>query len=326
MNQTQPKNTTIGWAEADLTPDGKVIIAGQFHARVSEGIEDPITASVLAIESISGTGEPGRVVFISCDLATISDALRDEVRGRVRDAIPELEPWQIIIGATHSHAAPDARPVPYGMEDQDDYIQRVKSTARKSSVPNQYGMWPDIEFGAMTVNDYVDFAAGRIAGAVARAWQQRRVGGIARGVGHAVVGRNRRLIYADGSGTMYGKADTGAFRHVEGYEDHSVHVVATYAEDQVLTGLIVNVACPAQVSEHSFLISADYWHETRQELSPADQTLLVQKSGCSGTYLPSERSVAHGGYGSVPASTDIGPEGGEMLVEWTVNALNELFN
>lgn len=516
MNETRPKITTIGWAEANITPDERVLLAGQFHARVSEGVEDPVTASALAIECTTGSGEPERLVLVSCDLATISDTLRDAVRGRVQDAIPELKPWQVVIGATHSHAAPDSRSAPYGVDSQGDYIQRVKSTARKSAVPNRYGMWPDINFGAMAVNDYVEFAAGRIAAAVATAWQQRRCGGIAYDVGHAVVGRNRRLIYADGSGKMYGKPDTAAFRHVEGYEDHSVQVVATYNEDQTLTGLIVNVACPAQVSEQSFLISADYWHETRQELrrrfgerihilcqcapagdlsphiligkraerrmwrlkglnfnqnapraeianrianaisdvlpwagkeidwnpicchraetldfprrliteadveaaleeakpyeasyaqllaeieknpdlckeerwyiavsqayrrmergqrvkeryalqqrspqmpvelhagrigeiafatnpfelyldyalriqelSPADQTLLIQKSGCSGTYLPSGRSVAHGGYGSVPASTDIGPEGGEMLVEWTVKMLNEVFS
>ncbi len=515
MGKARSTTTAIGWAEADITPDKKVLLAGQFYARVSEGIEDPITATALAIESTFDSDAAEAVVFVSCDIASISDTLRDAIRDRVRDAVPELKPWQVIIGATHSHAAPDARSVPYGMEGEGDYVQRVKSTGRKSAKPNQYGMWPDLEFDAMTVSDYVDFAAERIATAVATAWQHRSAGGIAHGLGHAVVSRNRRLIYADGSGKMYGKPGTADFRHVEGYEDHSVHVVATYDEGQALTGLIVNVACPAQVSEHSFLISADYWHETRQELrcrfgekihilgqcapagdlsphvligkraeqrmwrlkglntdqntpraeianrianavsdvlpwaekeidwnpvcnhrtetlqlprrkvseadveaalkeaepykkdyerllaeietnpdfrndkrwyvevskayrrmergervkeryalqqrspampvelhvgrigavafatnpfelyldyalrikelSPADQTLLVQKSGCNGTYLASERSISHGGYGSVPASTDIGPEGGEMLVEWTVNGLKELW-
>lgn len=73
-----------------------------------------------------------------------------------------------------------------------------------------------------------------------------------------------------------------------------------------------------------FELYLDYAVRMR-ELSKAMQTFLIQKSGCNGTYLPSKRSVAHKGYGSVPASTDIGPEGGEKLVAWTVDAVNRMF-
>jgi len=73
-----------------------------------------------------------------------------------------------------------------------------------------------------------------------------------------------------------------------------------------------------------FELYLDYAVRIR-ELSAATQTFLVQKAGCNGTYLPSERSISGGGYGSVPASTDIGPEGGEKLVEWTVSAINSMF-
>jgi hypothetical protein len=65
---------------------------------------------------------------------------------------------------------------------------------------------------------------------------------------------------------MYGNTDNEAFSHIEGYEDHSVGVVAMRDGKGNLTGLIVNVPCPSQVSEHEFRVSADYWHETREEL------------------------------------------------------------
>ena len=48
----------------------------------------------------------------------------------------------------------------------------------------------------------------------------RAPSGIAYGLGHAVVGRIRRLTYKDGSSVMYGKAGVPEFRYVEGYEDH----------------------------------------------------------------------------------------------------------
>ena len=73
-----------------------------------------------------------------------------------------------------------------------------------------------------------------------------------------------------------------------------------------------------------FELYLDYAVRIR-ELSKAIQTFLIQKAGCNGTYLPSERSVSHKGYGSVPASTDIGPQGGDKLVEWTVAAINRMW-
>jgi len=58
--------------------------------------------------------------------------------------------------------------------------------------------------------------------------------------------------------------------------------------------------------------------------SPALQTFVVQLTG-PGTYLPSQRSVGGGSYGSVPASNHVGPEGGDVLVEETLASIGELF-
>jgi hypothetical protein len=80
---------------------------------------------------------------------------------------------------------------------------------------------------------------------------------------------------------MYGKTDDPEFSHVEGYEDHSVNILCTWDMEHRLTGLVVNVACPSQISECSYLLSADYWHETRQELRRrlgADIHILAQAS------------------------------------------------
>ena len=74
-----------------------------------------------------------------------------------------------------------------------------------------------------------------------------------------------------------------------------------------------------------FELYLDYAVRMR-ELSEAVQTFLIQTAGCHGTYLPSERSVSHKGYGSVPASTDIGPEGGEKLVDWTLRAISHMWH
>ncbi len=505
----------MGWAQADITPDQPVVLAGQFHARVSKGIMDPVTATAFAVEAFNDTGPQGQVVMVSCDLASIGNELRDAVRERIQAASGGLDPFSVFIGATHTHSAPDARIVPYGMEQYGTEYKRLVSDHGGSANASRAGMWPDIGLEVMSPADYLEFAVGRIADAVLEAWEKREPGGIAYGLGHAVIGRNRRLTYRDGTSQMYGKPGTPEFSHVEGYEDHSVYAMVTYDQDQKITGMVVNVPCPSQVSEHIYQISADYWHETRvelrkrfgsdlfilpqcapagdqsphvligrraeermwrlkgrdtdqnaprqeialkiadaisdivpyaeketdwtppfqhvcetvdlprrmiseqdvedaleearpfreqyeklvaelesnpeirktprwyteitkayrrmergkrvrtrlelqtanpdmpievhvvrlgdvafatnpfelyldyalriRELSEAAQTFLIQKAGCNGTYLPSRRSIACGGYGSVPASTDIGPDGGDRLVEWTVDTINRMW-
>jgi hypothetical protein len=56
----------------------------------------------------------------------------------------------------------------------------------------------------------------------------------------------------------------------------------------------------------------------------ATQVFLVQLAG-AGTYVPSRRSVAGGGYGSIPASNPVGPEGGRVVAETTVEVMARLW-
>jgi hypothetical protein len=58
--------------------------------------------------------------------------------------------------------------------------------------------------------------------------------------------------------------------------------------------------------------------------SPALQTFVVQLAG-PGTYLPSGRAVRGGGYSAVAESNEVGPEGGQVLVDHTVARIAELF-
>ncbi|MFM8890081.1 MAG: hypothetical protein ACKOTB_00405 [Planctomycetia bacterium] len=58
--------------------------------------------------------------------------------------------------------------------------------------------------------------------------------------------------------------------------------------------------------------------------SPAVQTFVVQLAG-RGTYLPSGRAARGGGYSAVAESNEVGPEGGQALVDHTVTRLGELF-
>ncbi|MEW6753207.1 MAG: hypothetical protein AB1505_19845 [Candidatus Latescibacterota bacterium] len=59
--------------------------------------------------------------------------------------------------------------------------------------------------------------------------------------------------------------------------------------------------------------------------SAAAQTLVVQLAAGWGWYLPTARAVEGGGYGAMPAVTWVGPEGGQELVEHTLQAIAALF-
>ena len=231
----------IGWSQTDITPEGAVAIAGQFHFRKSEGVRDPITATAMVLDS----GED-HAVLVSCDLVTISDSLRDGVRQRVAAMADGPTPDKVALNATHTHTGPEVRLPTEGA----GHVSRG----------------PGVEIPVTPVAEYLEFAVERIASAVSEAWQSRKARRVAHGMGHAVVGRNRRWVNVDGQATMYGVTSVPGFSHIEGYEDHSLNLLAVYEDDGALLGLVVNVACPSQETEGLFEISADYWHETRVEL------------------------------------------------------------
>lgn len=108
MTAREPHALQIGWASADITPSEPVQLAGQHYARVSEGVRDPVTATVLALAADCGHTQDA-VLLISCDLVSISDSLLAAVRERVAKRLPTLPPTVVIMNATHTHTAPLAR-------------------------------------------------------------------------------------------------------------------------------------------------------------------------------------------------------------------------
>jgi hypothetical protein len=238
----------IGWAQVDITPKEPVLLAGQFPARVSEGVLDPITATVLTLEA---DGE--HVVFVTCDVVSIPDKLRDSVRARLAK-LQGLDPMKVILHATHSHTAP---------------------------LYHEERVVPGIPLPVMATADVITFTADLIAKAVVQSWNARAPGGISFGLGHAVVGRNRRSFDVNGKSTMYRDITKPDFSHIEGFEDHGVNFIATYDPQGALTGLVVNLACPAQESESMYVLTADFWHDTRLELRRRHGEKLFIAAQCS---------------------------------------------
>ncbi len=59
--------------------------------------------------------------------------------------------------------------------------------------------------------------------------------------------------------------------------------------------------------------------------SKALQTFVVELAG-SGTYLPTERAKQGGDYSAFVASCPVGPEGGQIIVEEEIKAINQMFS
>ena len=77
------------------------------------------------------------------------------------------------------------------------------------------------------------------------------------------------------------------------------------------------------IATNDFELYTDFGTQMKAR-SPGIQTFIAQLSG-PGTYLPTERAMKHGGYGAVIQSSQIGPDGGQVLVEETVKALHALW-
>lgn len=269
----------IGWASADITPERPVMLVGSSHPPLSQGVADPISATVLVLESAREGRPADMAVLVSVDLCLFSDALVERVRAMAGQRTPKIEASKIVLNATHTHVAPGSHSA------APDMIAKLKELGLE--LPAAWTPW-GLEMDGMPTVDYVEFAAARIAGAIEEAWTARKPGGVSFGLAHVVAGHNRLTAYANGRSQMYGPTDRPDFSHVEGYEDHAVNLLYTWDADRKLTGVVVNLALSSQVTGGS-RISADYWCETRGELRArlGENVFLLPQCSAAGDQSPS---------------------------------------
>ena len=88
-------------------------------------------------------------------------------------------------------------------------------------------------------------------------------------------------------------------------------------------GHVVRVGDVA-IATNPFELFSEFAQRMKARALP-EQLFVVQLSNGIGGYLPSTSAVLGGSYSSKPASTFCGPEGGDQLVEQTVEAVNRMF-
>jgi hypothetical protein len=228
----------IGTATISITPDKPIALAGQFNTRISRGVDNPITATAVAIEARDGERSVDQAILLSCDIVVFFPSVPQPLRERLRAKLPEFDPRKLVMTATHTH----------------------------TSAVIEEGMYEIPKDGVMQPGEYVAFMMDRIVEACVRAWKQRKPAGVSWGLGHAVVGHNRRAVYADGTAKMYGATNVPEFRGIEGGEDHGVEMLFFWNKQQKLLAAGINVECPSQEVEHRSTINADFWHDVREQL------------------------------------------------------------
>jgi len=249
----------VGAASCDITPDMPSFLAGQFSPRVSQGVEYPLTANILVLESRDGDQPLDSAMIISVDTSVVRASILLPIRAAVQKQLPGFDLDKLIVAATHTHSAPPTR---------DGHFKQQE--------------------GVQVPSDYVKSAVAKIGAAAKQAWDGRRPARFSYGLGHAVVAYNRRAVYADGTAVMYGPTNAPNFRGIEGMEDHDVNSMFFWDTSDQLQAIVVNVSCPSQEVESNRLLSSDYWGPTREMLKDkyGQDVTIVGLCGAAGDQSP----------------------------------------
>ena len=265
------ENVKIGWGRRDLTMEGPVSIPGQMHVRLSQGIMDPLYATALCVDG--GEGQKA-VIFCSVDVVVLGKDVVEQTQQRYKERLPDMPAEAIIMNATHTHSS-----INYWSEE-------VVTPDGKKAIAG-----PEV----------YEHVVGNIVDACCEAWTSRKEGGVGYGYGYAVVGHSRRVCYfvdrgaadplsvaPNGHAVMYGGTARPDFSHYEAGADHFLNVMFTFDDARKLTGMILNVPCPSQVSENFEMLSSDYWHDVRELVKTefGEDVKIVTQCGCAGDLSP----------------------------------------
>jgi hypothetical protein len=233
-----------GWGQKEITPQRKTMLRGQFYTRIAEKAHDPLYATAKAI--CPENGEP--VFWVSLDLVAIDRVTTEIIADEIQKKIPGFTRDRLICSCIHNHTGPFLR--------SDSSVREWGESFRIVTpgdciVPEEYAK---------------DFFAPRVAEACFDAYNNLKPSGFSSVLGHAVIGHCRRIKYRDGSSVMYGNTDDYNFDSYEGPTDNGIEMLYIYDENDILSGLVINVNCPAQVVEHKSEYSADFIGAFRQLL------------------------------------------------------------
>jgi len=271
----------LGWSEVNITPDKKVSLTGQFAERISEYVEKPLTATALAVED----GHE-QMVLVSCDLVSVDVSLVAAVREALADNQVGLDPDKVIFNAIHTHTGPGyanrsmKKP---GFSSLRETLEAFLRPGQKY-VPKVDTSSPDIA----TPQEVWDLLMDRLPKVILEAWEKRTAGSFVNAFGRAPVGMCRRAAYNDGTAQMWGDTNTAVFDALEGGNDSGIELLYVFNEEKKLTGVVANLACPAQCVQHRLFVSPDFWGEVKMLLRKhfGEDIYLLPQCSAAGDQCP----------------------------------------
>ncbi|WP_298710367.1 hypothetical protein, partial [Chitinophaga sp.] len=198
--------------------------------------------------ALESAGGKEQAILLSIDLIWCPAALLAALKEMLPSRIPDFNPRFLLVHATHTHSAPEP------------------------AVHSAYGQ----------------LLLEKLSAAAVSAWQQRKPASVGRALAYAVAGHNRRVRYADGSAEMYGATGRPDFRGIEGPSDSAVDLLYCWNDAGAITGVIMNVPCPAQVTEAKYFVSADFWSVVKKRLQEhfGQDVQLLAQCGAAGDISP----------------------------------------
>ena len=274
----------IGWAEESLVPDKKVSLAGQFFERISESVESDICATAMAVEA---NGE--QMIIVSVDMEGFGETLVNLARDKFAKLTNEIEPKKLMIAATHTHAAMKVSGRGEAKSRNGQTVD-ARAAVMEQFLPEGKMYVANVTYddSILTPEEGTELVTDKIALAAKRAWDNRQLSYYTNEFGRAAVGMCRRVCYDDGSAQMWGDTNTANFVSLEGGNDSGIELIYTFDGNKNLTGIVANIACPAQILEQRNFISADYWGRTKAILREklGGEIYLLGLCGAAGDQCP----------------------------------------
>ena len=274
----------IGWAEESFVPQKKVSLSGQFYERISEGIDSEICATAMAVEA---DGE--QMIIVSVDMEGFPEALVELAREKFEKRTKEVDPAKLIIAATHTHAAMKVAGRGAAKSRSGQTVDE-RAALLEEFLPTDklYVANVTADDTVMTPEEGTELVTDKIALAAQRAWENREKSYYANEFGRAAVGMCRRVVYDDDSAQMWGDTNTANFVSLEGGNDSGIELIYTFDGNKKLTGIVANIACPAQILEQRNLISADFWGRAKAFLREkfGEDICLLALCGAAGDQCP----------------------------------------
>lgn len=131
------------------------------------------------------------------------------------------------------------------------YVEKVNVSGNKNIMKN---------------DELLEIIVREATAAIVEAWETRKAGSFSNAFGRAAVGMCRRASYSDGTSQMWGDANRAVFTHLEGGNDSGIELLYVFDDDNKLTGVVANLACPAQCVQHRLFVSPDFWGEVKMLL------------------------------------------------------------